>query len=145
MILPANRERFHQGDYNYFIHEKDEDVYKQRTIRNSCLDLISSLIEVFGDQAVESVLLIVESLLTANPVQAPGEDRVGDGVKKLSETMEDINIFENSYTSMNRKHSAKRREVALYLLGSFSEDISMFRIRHPQFELRKLISQALEI
>jgi hypothetical protein len=65
MILPFNRERHHTGDYNYFIHDKDEDLFKQRAIRNSCLDLISSLIEVFGDQAVESILLIVESLLKA--------------------------------------------------------------------------------
>jgi len=52
MIVPYNRERYHYGDYNYFIHDKDEDIYKQRSIRNSCLDLISSLIEVYGDQAV---------------------------------------------------------------------------------------------
>jgi hypothetical protein len=62
MILPYNRERYHYGDYNHFVHDKTEDVYKQRTIRNSCLDLISSLIEVFGDEAVQSILFIVESL-----------------------------------------------------------------------------------
>jgi hypothetical protein len=62
MILPNNRERYHYGDYNHFVHDKTEDVYKQRTIRNSCLDLISSLIEVFGDEAVQSILFIVESL-----------------------------------------------------------------------------------
>jgi hypothetical protein len=49
MIIPYNRERYHHGDYNYFIHDKDEDIYKLRAIRNSCLDLISSLIEVYGD------------------------------------------------------------------------------------------------
>ena len=61
MILPSNRERQHVGDYNLFIHDKDEDIYKQRAIRNSCLDLISSLIEVFGDDAVQSILFVIES------------------------------------------------------------------------------------
>jgi hypothetical protein len=45
--------------------------------------------------------------------------------------MDDINIFEASYVSANKKHSDKKREVALYLLGSFAEDLSMFRIRNP--------------
>lgn len=63
MILPYNRERYHYGDYNYFILDKDEDIYKTRSIRNSCLDLISSLIEVFGNDAVESILTVIEKLL----------------------------------------------------------------------------------
>ena len=66
MIIPANRE-----NYNYFIHEKDEDIYKERSIRNSCLDLISSLIEVFGDTAVESLFLIIDSLTSSNPITKP--------------------------------------------------------------------------
>ncbi len=33
-----------------------------RSIRNCCLDLVSSLIEVFGDLAVESILFVIENL-----------------------------------------------------------------------------------
>ena len=60
MIIPRSKERQHLGDFNHFIHEKDEDFYKMRSIRNCSLDLISSLIEVFGDIAVSSVLRIIE-------------------------------------------------------------------------------------
>ena len=68
MILPRNKERYHIGDYTHFIHDKDEDVYKMRSIRNQCLDLISGLIEVFGDLAVESILFVIENLfLTTSP------------------------------------------------------------------------------
>ena len=63
MILAKKSSREHLGDYNYFIHDKDEDVYKVRSIRNACLDLISSLIEVFGDLAVESILYVVDKVL----------------------------------------------------------------------------------
>ena len=62
MILQHFKESHHIGDYNHFIHEKDEDIYKARNIRNSCLDLISGLIEVFGDVAVESILFVIENL-----------------------------------------------------------------------------------
>lgn len=81
MIVPANRERYYQGDYNYFIHEKGEDIYKERAIRNSCLDLISSLIEVFGDEAVESLLTILESLMAA-----PTPKYIPDDAKSTAST-----------------------------------------------------------
>lgn len=59
MIIQYFKESQHKVDCNHFIHEKDEDIYKVRNIRNSCLDLISGLIEVFGDLAVESILFVV--------------------------------------------------------------------------------------
>ena len=68
MILPHARERFHLGDLNHFIHEKDEDIYRFRSVRNSCLDLISSLIEVFGDLAVESILYVIDNLFLSTTV-----------------------------------------------------------------------------
>lgn len=52
MIIPREKERHYYGDFNHFIHEKDEDIYKVRSIRNSCLELVSSLVEVFGDLAI---------------------------------------------------------------------------------------------
>lgn len=52
MIIEGDKERMHCGDSSYFIHEKDEDFYKVRSIRNLCLDLISSLIEALGDLSV---------------------------------------------------------------------------------------------
>ena len=62
MIITRDRERHHLGDISHFIHDKDEDIYKMRSIRNCCLDLVSSLIEVFGDLAVESILFVIENL-----------------------------------------------------------------------------------
>jgi len=57
--------------------------------------------------------------------------------------MDDINIFEFEYTSQHPQHQFKRREVALYLLGSFSEDISMFRVRNPEYNFKALVNEAL--
>lgn len=69
MILTHSKQRQHFGDYQYFIHEKDEAFYKQRSIRNSCLELVSSLIEIFGDLAVESTLFVVENLLLTHSAE----------------------------------------------------------------------------
>ena len=63
MIIAHSKEKAHLFDSCHFIHEKDEDVFKLRSIRNSCTDLVSSLIEVFGDDCVRAVLYIVENLL----------------------------------------------------------------------------------
>lgn len=56
MIITFDKERSHFGDYNYFIHDKDEDIYKVRSIRNCCLDFISNLIDLWREEAVEKLL-----------------------------------------------------------------------------------------
>lgn len=61
----------------------------------------------------------------------------------LAKSVEDINIYEFTYSSKNKKHFWKKKEVALYLVGSFAEDISMYRQRHPQYNLRTLVEQVI--
>jgi hypothetical protein len=53
-------------------------------------------------------------------------------------TVEEVNIYEFTYTSNNAKHSSKQFEVALFLLGNFAEDISMYRQRNPMYNLKSL-------
>jgi hypothetical protein len=128
MIVPRNKERQHVGDYNFFIHEKDEDIYKVRTIRNSCLDLISGLIEVFGDLAVESILYVVENMFLTSPENNTSPSKVNPKSEpNIARTIDEINIYEFTYSSKNKKHYWKKREVAMFLVGNFAEDISMYR------------------
>lgn len=140
MIVPRIKERQHIGDYNYFIHEKDEDVYKQRSIRNSCLDLISSLIEVFGDLAVESILFVIENLFLSTSAEnsSPSKMRPSQGPNQ-AQSIEEINIYDFTYSSLNKKHFWKKREVALFLVGNFAEDISMYRKRNHQYNFKNLV------
>jgi hypothetical protein len=142
MILPREKERYHVGDYNHFIHDKDEDIYKLRNIRNSCLDLISGLIEVFGDLAVESILFVIENLLLTSSADSASPTKMKSNTQVQS--VEEINIYEFSYSSTNKKHYWKKREVALFLIGSFAEDISMFRMRNHQYNLKRLVEQMME-
>ena len=145
MIIQHRKERYHVGDYHHFIHEKDEDFYKQRSIRNSCSDLISSLIEVFGDLAVESILFVVENLfLTTSAELSSPSKRGATEQTPQAQTIEEINIYEFTYSSTHKKHFWKKREVALFLVGNFAEDISMYRQRNHHYNLRTLIEQMME-
>lgn len=64
---------------------------------------------------------------------------------EAAKTVEEVNIYEFTYTSKNKKHIWKKKEVALYLIGNFVEDISMYRQRNPQYNLKALITSILEI
>ena len=64
MIVLMKDQREHLADENYFLHDKTQSIYKMRNIKNQCVDLFSSLIEVFGDLAVNSTLLVIENLLS---------------------------------------------------------------------------------
>lgn len=82
-----------------------------RNIKNQCVDLFSSLIEIFGDDAIANILKVIETLLT-NQKQ-----------------MDDIGV--DIYMSTNQNHKYKRIDAGMLLLGLFVEDIQMFTLRHP--------------
>ena len=75
-----------------------------------------------------------------SPTKLNGET----GGSILAKSVEEINIYEFSYSSSNKKHFWKKREVALFLVGNFAEDISMYRIRNPQFDIKNLVSNILK-
>lgn len=47
------------------------------------------------------------------------------------------------YTSKHVKHSWKRREVGMLMLGQFSDDISMYATKNQKFNLMTLIGNIL--
>lgn len=49
MILEYKDHREHRVDENFFLYDKTQTVFKTRNIKNQCVDLFSSLIEIFGD------------------------------------------------------------------------------------------------
>ena len=53
----------YQRDAAYFVSEKNDDVNKMRSITSTCVDMISSMVDAFGDSAVEAILFVVENLL----------------------------------------------------------------------------------
>jgi len=72
---------------------------------------------------------VVENLfLTTTADQASPTKRMpSQSAQQQVSSVEEVNIYEYTYSSGNRKHFWKKREVALFLVGNFAEDISMYR------------------
>ena len=49
MLVEWRDEREYLCDSNLFLHDKSQSVYKVRRIKNQCVDLFSTLIEIYGD------------------------------------------------------------------------------------------------
>lgn len=99
------------------------------SIRSQCLVILSSLIEVFGDNAISALLLFIQNIfLDKKPDQNLAKENEEE-VKVIQEN-DDVETLEfqallqeHIYMSEHPKHVWKRREVGLLLLGVFLEDV----------------------
>ena len=62
LLIQHDQERFYKGDPTFFTADENQEMHRVQSIRNQCLTLISSLIEVFGDMAVQATLLVVQNM-----------------------------------------------------------------------------------
>ena len=62
------------------------------------------------------------------------KEEVDDETAEFKKFLEEL-----VYISKHPKNIWKRREVAILLIGIFVEDISMYMIRHPHFNLLETI------
>ena len=61
-------------------------------------------------------------------------------------SLEDVNIYDYFYNSNHPLHNRKKIEVALLLIGSFAEDISMYRVRNMDLvDLKGLTNKILSV
>lgn len=63
MIIGSLDQREYKADYNYFLYDKTQSFFKVWNIKNQCLDFFSSVIEIFGDDAIENMLIVIQNLL----------------------------------------------------------------------------------
>jgi len=82
LLVQYDHEKVHKGDPTFFIADETQEMHRVQSIRNQCLTLISSLIEVFGDTAVQAVLSVVHNLRgsdqSTNPWLPGGGQAMGD-------------------------------------------------------------------
>lgn len=146
MILTTDIEEAHKIDKNLFIYGKDEDIYKMRNIRNSCLDLMSKLIEDFQDDAIGALIFVIQNLLLTQSKKQSSPSKIKvQGENSKQNMMQEISVYEFSFASKNPNHFWKKREVALVVLGQYAEDIQQFRIRNPSLNLKQLATDTLMI
>jgi hypothetical protein len=136
----------HRHDSTYFL---TTDNWHIQSIRNKCLQLISSLIEVFNDEALEAILLFVQNIcITTDSPSDQNQNRPTAFSVETSDAEREAQEFQSmlqelAYTSKHPKHPQKRREVGMLLLGQFSDDISMYSVRNSKFNLMTLVSTIL--
>ena len=135
MVLERSDQRQYLADDHYFLHDKTQSVFKLRNIRNQCVDLFSSLIEIFGDLAIGSILKITKDMLGGV------EDDSDDDQEDLLGQQQ----VEQVYVSQNPNHAWKRQDVAMILLGLFIEDIQMYSIRHPEANIPQIVDQVTKV
>lgn len=129
MIIEYQDQREFKGDQHYFLHDKTQSVFKRRNIKNQCVDLFSSMIEVFGDEAVTQILKVIQDQLQET--------------ESIEESKDAVN--EAGYTSQNENHVYKKMDVGMILFGLFIEDIQMYSIRHPEVSISKFIESISQL
>jgi hypothetical protein len=119
MILSKEQENEQITDQSQFINVNNEIVYVH-SVRNYCKDFISQIIENFDDDAVEAILFVAEKfLLSMEESKEPS----------VEANFDDIDVMQYTYNSPSKDYGLKKREVALYILGSLSDDIVKYRDR----------------
>jgi len=119
MILSKEQENELITDQSQFIVVNNENVY-EHSVRNYCLGFLSQIIENFDDEAVEAILCVAENfLLSMSKEKKPS----------IETNFDEVDVLKYTYDSPNENHGLKKREVALYILGSLSDDIVKYRDR----------------
>jgi hypothetical protein len=119
MILSNEQEDEHINDQSQFIFINNENVY-EHSVRNYCLNFISQIIENFDDDAVEAIIHVTENFLLS----------MEENKEEYTETnFDEVDVMKYTYNSSDKRHGLKKREVALYILGSLSDDIIKYRNR----------------
>jgi len=62
LLAQHDCEREHKYDTTYYITDKNQQLLKADSIRSQCLVLLSSIIEVFGDAAIQAILFVIQNI-----------------------------------------------------------------------------------
>jgi hypothetical protein len=117
MILSQEQENEQITDQSQFININNDTVY-EHSVRNYWLNFLSQVIENFDDDAVEAILCVTENFLLSMEQ---------DKEPSVETNFDEIDVLKYTYNSNDKNHGWKKREVALYLLGSLSDDIIKYR------------------
>lgn len=123
-----------------------------QSLRNASLKVISSLIEKYQDEAIQSIMIVAEKLLS-NAKEEATHGFIDKLLNKLSlsETKaasmidfdaEKLSSFiKTSYFDVDSVDAPwKKREIGLLLLGEFSKDIIAFHTsKNSNFNLNSLL------
>lgn len=147
-----SQERLWTEEPNQFVSD-DDDEANMRSQRNLIHTLLFQLIERFGDQATQALMIIAEKFMmnhdeshTTAVISAFYEKLSNDDLKPLDFSKEKLLEFvrSSSFDCTLPEHAWKKREVGLLLLGSYSDDIIDFQYKHTSsFDITLLIKNLI--
>ena len=125
-----------------------------RNLRVAVLKLISTLIEQYGDDATQAIMLISEKFLL-NSSEENSYEFLQNVLEKLSgnefKSLQDfdseklLSFIKTSHFECNHVDNLwKKRETGLLLLGTFSEDIIALQVRNSsKFDIGQLLQSLI--
>ncbi|CAD8159758.1 unnamed protein product [Paramecium octaurelia] len=160
-FLTATKEQEKQWvkDPSYFILNDEEELL-QKSVRTLALKLINDMIEKYGDQFIQQILIVGEKLIL-NRDEKEFIDLAQSIISKLNfqelkgQQSKDFDqdsvmqFMKGSIITINNNHYLrsfiqKRKETGYLLLGSFSEDIIVFQQKHQStFDIKKCMQNIL--
>ena len=147
LMLTSWQEQFIES--HHFVTEHEEEM-ALKTIRNNGIKIVSDIIEKFGDDAIQSLLVTCEKfIMNADNEQTLAlisriYDSLDPGMKKNLGDFQKERLIEFVNSSTLDLESIdfvlKKKEVSLLLLGSFAEDIIVFHTKNSSaFNMSTLI------
>jgi importin-9 len=156
MLFSKEQEKNWFDDPNQFVAD-DEDEGNMLSVRNGALKIIDNLIEAYGDEATQALMVISEKFLTNMK-----EEEVYGFLKGVFEkvnlkgskasVLQDFDtdklialVKSSHFEGDHPDHVWKKREVGLLLLGKYSEDIVTFMSNKSQgYDLSKFLEQLIK-
>ena len=148
-----NQERQWMREPGYFI-QNDEEELLQKSVRTLALKLINDIIEKYGDQFIQQILMVAERLILnrddkeflelssevlgkLNFAELKGAQQKEFDFDAVSNFMR-ASMFSVTNLYYKSNFIEKRKEAGYLLLGNFSEDIIVFQSKHlSTFDIKK--------
>ncbi len=153
MLFSKYQEKTWFEEPNEFQAE-EEDPQNMVSIRKEVLEILSSLVTNFEDEAIQAIMIISEKFL-ANMREEEVYGHLKDVINRLNNHTSKSAALSNfdsdkliamiqtsHFEGEHDDHVWKKREIGLLLMGSFAEDIVDFLIRAtPDYNVLTLIEK----
>lgn len=141
-----------------YLSEEDDEELKLRSISSLSLKLLSDLIEKYGLEAIQILILIAEKFMLdydesqSNKIIDNFFENINfsDFKSSLSSDFDKDKLMyffkTSNFETSHIDQTWKKKEVSLLLLGTFSEDIIVFQTKYNStFNLATLIQNLMNL
>ncbi|OMJ73886.1 hypothetical protein SteCoe_27335 [Stentor coeruleus] len=127
MLLTTDQQKLWKNEPNQFIAEDDIDE-GWKSARLASLKLVSDIIEIHGDRAVDAILQTLSNVLTN--LNTGTINLLASNYPEMQEIVQSLNSqLNNICKHYSTQYLWKMREVTVLVIGSLSKDILLFNTK----------------